>query len=56
VPALMQDAELRPRHRNAVDWDRAEAMLGFGGIRLEQNVLVTNGPPEVLTAGVPLPS
>jgi Xaa-Pro aminopeptidase len=54
VPALLQDAGLRERHRDAVDWDRAEAMLGFGGIRLESDVLITDGEPEVLTADIPI--
>jgi Xaa-Pro aminopeptidase len=52
VPALLRDPELRRRHRDAVDWDRADAMLGFGGIRHEDDVLVTDGAPEVLTAGI----
>jgi Xaa-Pro aminopeptidase len=54
VPALLNDADLRERHRDAVDWERAEAMLGFGGIRIENNVLITDDGNEVLTAGVPL--
>jgi Xaa-Pro aminopeptidase len=54
VPALLEDAELRERHRDAVDWERAEAMSGFGGIRIEQNVLITADGNEVLTADVPL--
>ena len=54
VPALLDDADFRARHRDAVDWDRAERMIGFGGIRLEENVLVTDDGPEVLTADIPL--
>jgi Xaa-Pro aminopeptidase len=54
VPALLRDPELRARHRDAVDWDRVERMLNFGGIRIEDNVLVTEGEPEVLTADVPV--
>jgi Xaa-Pro aminopeptidase len=54
VPALLEDVELRERHRDAVDWERAEGMLGFGGIRIENNVLITADGNEVLTADVPL--
>ena len=54
VPALLHDPEFRERHRDAVDWERAERMLDFGGIRIEDNVLITDGGPEVLTADVPV--
>jgi Xaa-Pro aminopeptidase len=53
VPALLHDPEFRERHRGAVDWDRAEAMVGVGGIRIEDNVLVTADGPDVLTSDVP---
>jgi Xaa-Pro aminopeptidase len=53
APALLHDREFRERHRDAVDWDRAEAMVDFGGIRIEDNVLITADGPEVLTADVP---
>ncbi|MGH2868448.1 MAG: M24 family metallopeptidase [Solirubrobacteraceae bacterium] len=54
VPALLQDPERRRRHRGQVDWDRVDALLGFGGIRIEDNVLITADRPEVLTADVPV--
>jgi Xaa-Pro aminopeptidase len=54
VPALLQDPERRTRHRDEVVWDRVDRMLGFGGIRIEDNLLVTAGGHEVITADVPL--
>jgi Xaa-Pro aminopeptidase len=54
VPALLNDPELRERHRDGVDWDRAERMLGFGGIRIEDDVLVTDDGFEVLTGDIPI--
>jgi Xaa-Pro aminopeptidase len=54
VPALLHDADFRERHRDMVNWERAEVMLDFGGIRIEHNVLVTDVGPEVLTEDVPL--
>ena len=56
VPAILRDPARREKHRDAVDWDRADAMVGFGGIRIEDNVLVTDDGFEVLTADVPIPS
>ncbi len=54
VPALLQDRGTRARHRDSVRWERVEELLGFGGIRLEQNVLVTEQGAEVVTRDIPL--
>jgi len=54
VPALIADAEFRQRYGDAVDWERAERMVDFGGIRTEHNVLVTDGEPQILTEQIPV--
>jgi len=53
IPALLKDPERRSRYRDAVGWAKVDALLGFGGIRIEDDVLVTAGAPEVLTAAIP---
>src|SRR5215213_6844191 len=50
VPALLA----RERGHEGVDWDRVDGLQGFGGVRLEQNVLITDDGCEVLTAAIPL--
>jgi Xaa-Pro aminopeptidase len=50
VPALLA----RERGRDGVDWARVDELHGFGGVRLEQNVLITGDGCEVLTAAIPL--
>ena len=50
VPALLAGE----RGHEGVDWHRVDELHGFGGVRLEQNVLITDGGCELLTAAVPL--
>jgi len=54
IPALLKDPERRRRHRDQVIWDRVDRLLGFGGIRIEDNVLITDAGPAVLTEDIPL--
>ena len=54
VPALLGDPDTRARLRDQVNWARADGLAGFGGIRIENNVLVTDGGTEVLTADIPI--
>jgi Xaa-Pro aminopeptidase len=53
VPALLRDPERRQKFRAEVDWELADRLTGKGGVRIEDNVLVTSGEPEVLTAAIP---
>ncbi|MFT3866629.1 MAG: aminopeptidase P family protein [Solirubrobacterales bacterium] len=50
VPALLA----RERDQEGVVWDRVGELAGFGGIRLEHDVLITDDGCEVLTAAIPL--
>jgi Xaa-Pro aminopeptidase len=54
VPALLADPDSRAELGDAIDSDRVETLMGFGGIRLEHNVLITADGPEVITADIPL--
>jgi Xaa-Pro aminopeptidase len=53
VPAILADAVLRERFRGQVDFERAARWVGFGGIRIEDDVHVTPQGPQVLTELVP---
>jgi Xaa-Pro aminopeptidase len=54
VPALIADPDTRARLREQVNWARADELTGFGGIRIENNVLVSGEGREVLTADIPI--
>jgi len=54
IPALLEDPERRARHRGHVAWDRIDRLLEFGGIRIEDNVLITGDGPQLLTADIPV--
>jgi Xaa-Pro aminopeptidase len=59
VPAILRDAKMQKQFKSQVDFARAEKFLttnslrGFGGIRIEDDIMCTNSGPEVLTAAVP---
>jgi Xaa-Pro aminopeptidase len=49
APAIIEDRSLDAQFR-LVNKDAARAWYGFGGIRIEDDVLITNDGPDVLTA------
>jgi len=53
IPALLNDPKRRERYKDCVNWPLAESQLSLGGVRIEDNVLVTTGAPENLTAAIP---
>lgn len=53
IPALLRDPGRRTRYAQAVNWDLVDRHLHLGGVRIEDNLLVTAGAPVNLTAAIP---
>jgi Xaa-Pro aminopeptidase len=53
VPALLDDPERRTKFHDAVNWDSLDRWRPVGGVRIEDNVLITAGEPVVLTQEIP---
>ena len=54
IPPLLRDPARRERFREAVNWEKVDAHMHIGGVRIEDNIVVrADGPPEVLTATIP---
>lgn len=53
IPELLNEPRRREKYRDCVDWHRVDGLLGLGGVRIEDDVLVTNSAPDVLTAEIP---
>jgi Xaa-Pro aminopeptidase len=53
VPAILNDPEIRAKYQEFVTWDRLEKFADVRGIRIEDDILVTAGDAEVLTAKLP---
>ena len=58
VPAILQSDEFRSQFKDQVQWDKACEFLelndgrGFGGVRIEDDVMCTADGHDVLTAGM----
>jgi Xaa-Pro aminopeptidase len=53
IPPLLQDPARREKHRDAVNWPFVDQHLHLGGVRIEDNILITADGPENLTAAIP---
>jgi Xaa-Pro aminopeptidase len=53
VPAILNDAKQNSKYRNVVNWERLSQFADVRGIRIEDDVLVTDAGSEVLTAALP---
>lgn len=50
---VLDDPDVRRQHRNSVRWDRVDTWRGFGGVRIEDSVLIREHGNEVLTRAIP---
>lgn len=53
IRALLTSPEWRARYRDEVNWPQVDTLLDFGGIRIEDDVLVTSDEADVLSAAIP---
>ena len=53
IPAILNDSNRRKRYPDCVNWEKAVSLIPLGGIRIEDNVLVTKDGRENLTASIP---
>ena len=53
VPAILNDPKTRSQYQYLVNWERLEQFADVRGIRIEDDVLVTESGSEVLTAALP---
>jgi Xaa-Pro aminopeptidase len=52
VPAILNDPERRKQYQDVVNWERLAEFADVRGIRIEDDVLITESGAEVLTAAL----
>ena len=53
IPPLLQDPVRRATYHDCINWPLVDSYQQLGGVRIEDNILVTAGAPENLTAEIP---
>ena len=53
VPAILEDKNFRNKYQDVINWDRLAQFKDVRGIRIEDDVLVTDAGVEVLTNDLP---
>jgi Xaa-Pro dipeptidase len=49
VKTILESKIYREKFKDHINWNEAEKWKSFGGIRIEDDILIRQGPPEVLT-------
>ena len=55
IEALLKDPAVRERFADEVVWDAVDPLRGFGGIRIEDDIHITDDEPEVLSGDIGKP-
>jgi len=53
VPAILNNQDFRAKYQDVVNWERLEQFTDVRGIRIEDDVLVTESGSKILTAELP---
>ncbi|MFB8795315.1 MAG: aminopeptidase P family protein [Microcoleus sp.] len=53
VPAILNNPETRTKYKDFVNWEKLSKFTDVRGIRIEDDIVVTEGGREVLTAKLP---
>jgi Xaa-Pro aminopeptidase len=53
IETLLTDPARRQDFADAINWDRVDRLLDFGGIRIEDDILVTGSGAEILSGSLP---
>jgi Xaa-Pro aminopeptidase len=54
IPALIEKWKSEKLHTDFINYSRLEEYIGFGGIRLEDNILVTQTGCEIIGERIPI--